>query len=104
MCFKILSAFVGLPSAKSMEEDSIILPIGIVPTEACESHFLINEHERHFCVTVILVPLLHSIVLSHSARQMGKTGIGREAMTLTRGTTFVYGVVHFGEILCVDNY
>lgn len=72
MCFKMLSTFVGLPPAKSVEEDSMILPIGIVLTEGCESHFLINEHERHFCVTVILVPLLDSIILSHSVRQIGK--------------------------------
>ena len=78
------------------------IPIGIVLTEGCESHFLINEHERHFCVTVILLPLLGSIILSHSVRQMEKTGKDREAMTLTGGTTFVYGVAHFGEMLCVD--
>ena len=72
MCFKMLSTFVGLPPAKSVEEDSMILPIGIVLTEGCESHFLINEHERHFCVTVVLVPLLGSIILSHSVRQMEK--------------------------------
>ena len=102
MWFKILSTFAMLTVAKSMEEDSMILPIGIVPTEGCESHFLINEDKRHFCITIILVPLLDSITLSHSVSKWGKTGIGQKAMILTWGTTFVYGVAHFREILCIE--
>ena len=69
---KILSTFAGLTVANTMEEDSMILPIGIVPTEGCESHFLINEDKRHFCITIILVPLLDLIILSHSVQQMGQ--------------------------------
>ena len=42
----------------------MILPIGIVPTESCESHFLINEHERHFCVTVSLSTTFRDSLLS----------------------------------------
>ena len=50
----------------------MILPIGIFPTEGCESHSLTNENKRHFCITVILVPLLDLIILSHSVQQMGQ--------------------------------
>ena len=101
MWFKILSTFVGLPPANSMEEDSMILPIGIVPTESCESHFLINEHERHFCVTVILVPLVDSIILSHSVRQMGQNWNGpRSDDSNTRNNFCLWGGALRGDSLC----
>lgn len=48
--------------------DIIMLPTGVSPMDGWESQLLMNEHKRHFCTTVILVPILEWTCLSHSVR------------------------------------
>ena len=63
---------VELPPQNGIAEDITTFPIGISPTGGCGFCSLLKEQERHFCKTVIFVPVLELTVLSHSDLQRGQ--------------------------------
>lgn len=68
----ILSTLAGLPPPNRIAEDISIFPTGISPTVGWESHSLLKEQERHFCKTVIFVPIRELTDLLHSDVQRGQ--------------------------------
>lgn len=102
ICFNILSTFVGLPPPKRIEDDRMMFPTGMSPTEGWESQLVENVQERHFCVTVIFVPSLESTFLSHSDWQTGQNRKSpRSDDSATRNRFCWWGGAFLGDSLWI---